>query len=142
VSKIPTTRKGRIVKLLVLFVASVIVVDGLVGDRGLLAMLRARHSRSTGRVDRASAGRERAAARTGDACARIRQPDQKRLQGASSGLIKPGSARLHREEREGAQRRHSAGGRSGSGQIRRASPARDTVRRSAEHQYHLITSHR
>jgi cell division protein FtsB len=43
VSKNPTTRKGRIVLLLVLFVASVIVVDGLVGDRGLLAMLRARH---------------------------------------------------------------------------------------------------
>jgi hypothetical protein len=28
--------------MLLLFVASVIVVDGLVGDRGLLAMLRAR----------------------------------------------------------------------------------------------------
>jgi cell division protein FtsB len=27
----------------VLFIASVIVVDGIVGDRGLLAMLRARH---------------------------------------------------------------------------------------------------
>ncbi len=34
--------KRRIVHLLLLFVASVIVVDGLVGDRGLLAMLRAR----------------------------------------------------------------------------------------------------
>ena len=31
------------VQVLVLFVAAVIVVDGLVGDRGLLAMLRARH---------------------------------------------------------------------------------------------------
>lgn len=28
---------------LLLFVASVIIVDGLVGDRGLMAMLRARH---------------------------------------------------------------------------------------------------
>jgi cell division protein FtsB len=37
------TRNRRIVQLLVLFVASVIIVDGLVGDRGLLAMLRARH---------------------------------------------------------------------------------------------------
>ena len=36
------TRNRRIVQLLVLFVASVIVVDGLVGERGLLAMLRAR----------------------------------------------------------------------------------------------------
>jgi cell division protein FtsB len=37
------TRNRKIVHLLLLFVASVIVVDGLVGDRGLLAMLRARH---------------------------------------------------------------------------------------------------
>jgi cell division protein FtsB len=32
-----------VVQLLLLLVASVIIVDGLVGDRGLLAMLRARH---------------------------------------------------------------------------------------------------
>jgi cell division protein FtsB len=31
------------VQLVVLFIASVIIVDGLVGDRGLLAMLRANH---------------------------------------------------------------------------------------------------
>jgi cell division protein FtsB len=37
------TRNRRIVHLLLLFVASVIVVDGLVGDRGMLAMMRARH---------------------------------------------------------------------------------------------------
>jgi cell division protein FtsB len=36
-------RNRRIVQLLILFVASVIIVDGLVGDRGLFAMLRARH---------------------------------------------------------------------------------------------------
>jgi len=35
-------RPRRLVHVLLLFVASVIVVDGLVGDRGLLAMLRAR----------------------------------------------------------------------------------------------------
>lgn len=33
----------RLIHWLLIFVASVIVVDGLVGDRGLLAMLRARH---------------------------------------------------------------------------------------------------
>ncbi len=33
----------RLVHWLLIFVASVIVVDGLVGDRGLLAMMRARH---------------------------------------------------------------------------------------------------
>jgi cell division protein FtsB len=36
------TRSRRIVHLLLLFLASVIVADGLVGERGLLAMLRAR----------------------------------------------------------------------------------------------------
>ena len=35
-------RTRRIVHILLLFVASIIVVDTLVGDRGLLAMLRAR----------------------------------------------------------------------------------------------------
>jgi cell division protein FtsB len=35
-------RNRRLVQVVLLFVASVIVVDGLVGDRGLLAMLRAR----------------------------------------------------------------------------------------------------
>ena len=35
-------RTRRLVHILVIFIASVIVVDGLVGDRGLLAMLRAR----------------------------------------------------------------------------------------------------
>ena len=40
--KRPAARGRRIVHWLLLFVASVIVVDGLVGDRGLLAMLRAR----------------------------------------------------------------------------------------------------
>ena len=38
----PPGRNRRLVHVLLLFVASVIVVDGLVGDRGLLAMLRAR----------------------------------------------------------------------------------------------------
>jgi cell division protein FtsB len=36
-------RNRRIVQLLLFLIASLIVVDGLVGDRGLLAMLRARH---------------------------------------------------------------------------------------------------
>jgi cell division protein FtsB len=35
-------RNQRIVQWLLVFAASVIVVDGLVGDRGLLAMIRAR----------------------------------------------------------------------------------------------------
>ena len=36
------TRGRRIVHWLIIFVSSIIVVNGLVGDRGLMAMLRAR----------------------------------------------------------------------------------------------------
>ena len=43
----PAGRNRRIVLCLVLFVASVFVVDGLVGDRGLLAMMRARREYDT-----------------------------------------------------------------------------------------------
>lgn len=40
--KPPTQLNRRLVQLALLFVASVIVVDGLIGERGLLAILRAR----------------------------------------------------------------------------------------------------
>jgi cell division protein FtsB len=40
--KRPAARSRRIVYWVLLFVAAVIVVDALVGDRGLVAMLRAR----------------------------------------------------------------------------------------------------
>ena len=36
------TRNRRIIHWLIIFVSSIIVVNGLVGDRGLMAMLRAR----------------------------------------------------------------------------------------------------
>jgi len=39
----PVGRTRRVVRVLLLFVAAVVIVDALVGDRGLLAMLRARH---------------------------------------------------------------------------------------------------
>jgi cell division protein FtsB len=38
----PPGRARRIVHIVVLFIASVVVADGLIGDRGLFAMLRAR----------------------------------------------------------------------------------------------------
>lgn len=41
------SRQRKIIQLLLLFVAIVIVVDGLVGDRGLLAMIRARREYDT-----------------------------------------------------------------------------------------------
>jgi cell division protein FtsB len=43
----PAGRNRRIVQWLVLFVASLFVVDGLVGDRGLLAIMRARREYDT-----------------------------------------------------------------------------------------------
>jgi cell division protein FtsB len=39
----PVGRTKRVVRVLLLFVAAVVIVDAVVGDRGLLAMLRARH---------------------------------------------------------------------------------------------------
>ena len=40
-------RHRRVAQLLLLLVATIIVVDGLVGDRGLLAMMRARREHDT-----------------------------------------------------------------------------------------------
>jgi cell division protein FtsB len=42
-SKPPAARSRRVVHWLLLLVACVIIADSLVGDRGLLAMLQARH---------------------------------------------------------------------------------------------------
>jgi cell division protein FtsB len=86
----PSPRNRRIVRLLLLFVASVIVVDALVGDRGLVAMLRARHQ-----YDELSASiaRQRAEnARLRDMARRLRE-DPKTIEEIARrelGLIKPG----------------------------------------------------
>ena len=84
------TRNRRIVQLLLLFVASVIVVDGLVGERGLLAMLRARHQ-----YDELSAtiARQRAEnARLRDQARRLREDPTaiEEIARRELGLIKPG----------------------------------------------------
>jgi len=84
------TRNRRIVQLLVLFVASVIIVDGLVGDRGLLAMLRARQE-----YDHlaASIARQRAEnARLRDQARRLREDPSaiEEIARRELGLIKPG----------------------------------------------------
>jgi cell division protein FtsB len=88
--KRPSTRHRRAVHLVLLFVASVIVVDALVGDRGLVAMLRARHE-----YDELSASiaRQRAEnARLRDMAGRLRE-DPKTIEEIARrdlGLIKPG----------------------------------------------------
>jgi cell division protein FtsB len=84
------TRNGRIVQLLVLLVASIIIVDGLVGDRGLLAMLRARHE-----YDQlaGSIARQRAEnARLRDQARRLREDPSaiEEIARRELGLIKPG----------------------------------------------------
>jgi cell division protein FtsB len=88
--KPPATRHRRVVHLVLLFVASVIVVDALVGDRGLVAMLRARHE-----YDQLSASiaRQRAEnARLRDLARRLRE-DPKTIEEIARrelGLIRPG----------------------------------------------------
>ena len=84
------TRNRRIVQLLLLFVASVIVVDGLVGERGLLAILRARQE-----YDELSATitRQRAEnARLRDQARRLREDPTaiEEIARRELGLIKPG----------------------------------------------------
>ena len=83
-------RGRRIVHLLLLFFAAVILVDGLVGERGLLATLRARRG-----YDRLSAtiARERAEnARLRDQVRRLREDPAaiEEIARRELGLIKPG----------------------------------------------------
>lgn len=83
--------RGRtIVRWLLLFVASLIVVDGLVGERGLLTMLRARHE-----YDElaAAVARQRAEnARMRDEARRLREDPAaiEEIARRELGLIKPG----------------------------------------------------
>jgi len=84
------TRNRRIVHVLLLFVASVIVVDALVGDRGLVAMLRARHeydelSATVARQRAENAKLRETARRLKDDPSAIEEIARREL-----GLIKPG----------------------------------------------------
>ena len=84
------TRNRRIVQWLVVFVAAVIIVDGLIGDRGLLAMLRARHEYDD---LAASISRQKAEnARLRDTARRLREDPTaiEEIARRELGLIKPG----------------------------------------------------
>jgi len=88
--KPPTTRNRRIVHWLLLLVCSIIVVNGLVGDRGLLAMLRARRE---GDELAATIARQRAAnARLREEAQRLRDDPNtiEEVARRELGLIKPG----------------------------------------------------
>ena len=76
--------------MLLLFVASVIVIDGLVGDRGLLAMMRARREYDTAA---AAVARQRAEnARLREEARRLREDPAaiEEIARRELGLIKPG----------------------------------------------------
>jgi len=78
------------VHLLLLFVASVIVVDGLVGERGLLAILRARQEYD---AMSAAIARQRAEnARLRDVARRLREDPSaiEEIARRELGLIRPG----------------------------------------------------
>lgn len=84
------TRNRRIVQALLVLVAAVIIVDGLIGDRGLLAMLRARHEYDD---LAASISRQKAEnARLRDTARRLREDPTaiEEIARRELGLIKPG----------------------------------------------------
>jgi cell division protein FtsB len=86
----PPGRYRRIVQWLVFFLASVFVVDGLVGDRGLLATMRARRDYDTAA---AAVARQRAEnARLREEARRLREdPDAiEEIARRELGLIRPG----------------------------------------------------
>jgi cell division protein FtsB len=80
----------RLVHILLLFIASVIVIDGLVGDRGLLAMRRARNDND---AMTAAIARQRAEnARLREVVRRLRDDPSaiEEIARRELGLIKPG----------------------------------------------------
>jgi cell division protein FtsB len=84
------TRNRRIVHLLLMLIAAIIVVDALVGDRGLLAMFRARQE---GDQLSATIARQRAEnARLRDQARRLREDPTaiEEIARRELGLIKPG----------------------------------------------------
>jgi cell division protein FtsB len=83
-------RTRRLVQVLLLFGASIIVVDGLVGDRGLLAMLRARQENDA--MTAAIAGQRAENARLREVVRRLREDPSaiEEIARRELGLIKPG----------------------------------------------------
>ena len=88
--KRPTDRNRRLIHLFVLFVASLIVGNGLFGDRGLLAMLRAR--REGGELAATIAKQRAENARLREEVRRLREDPAaiEEVARRELGLIKPG----------------------------------------------------
>ena len=89
-SSLPRRRRSRVVRYLVLAVGIVLIIDALVGDRGLIAMLKARQQF---RTLEASLGRARAEnAQLREQAQRLREdPDAiEEIARRELGLIRPG----------------------------------------------------
>jgi cell division protein FtsB len=89
-SSLPRRRRGRVVRYLVLAVGCVLIVDALVGDRGLLAMLKARQQYRT--LEAALARSKAENARLREEARQLREdPDAiEAIARRELGLIRPG----------------------------------------------------
>ena len=89
-SSLPRRRRSRLVRYLIVAVACVLIVDALVGDRGFLAMLKARQQYRTLESSLARARTENAQLR--EQARRLREDPQaiEDIARRELGLIRPG----------------------------------------------------
>jgi cell division protein FtsB len=86
----PRRRRGRAVRIALVVIGCVLVIDALVGDKGLLAMIEARHQ--YGRLEESLAGARAENARLREEARRLREdPDAiEAIARRELGLMKPG----------------------------------------------------
>ena len=89
-SSLPRRRRSRVVQYLVVAVGCVLIIDALVGDRGFLAMLKARQQYRTLEASLARSRAENAQLR--DQARRLREDPQaiEDIARRELGLIRPG----------------------------------------------------
>src|ERR1043165_8372999 len=88
-SSMPRRRRGRIVRYLVVAVGCVLIIDALVGDRGFLAMLKARQQYRTLEASLARSRAENAQLR--EQARRLREDPQavEAIAGGGHGIVLP-----------------------------------------------------
>ena len=89
-SSLPRRRRGRVVRYLVLAIGCVLIIDALVGDRGFLAMLKARQQYRT--LDAALAQARTENAQLREQARELRENPQaiEEIARRELGLIRPG----------------------------------------------------
>ena len=89
-SSLPRRRRGRVVRYLIVAVGCVLIIDALVGDRGFLAMLKARQQYRTLETSLARARAENAQLR--EQARRLREDPQaiEDIARRELGLMRPG----------------------------------------------------